>query len=148
MNATDYDRDFYQWTQQQAALLRQGQLSRLDVENLAEEIESMGKSDRRALGGHLTNVLLHLLKWQYQPRRRSASWALSINNGRQEIGWIIQDSPSLRPRLSALLQDAYPTARRNAAAQTRMALMIFPETCPFSAEQVIDDYWPDDPPSP
>lgn len=144
----DYDRDFYQWTQQQAALLRQGQLSRLDLENLAEEIESMGKSDRRALGGHLTNVLLHLLKWQYQPRRRSASWALSINNGRQEIDWIIQDSPSLRPRLPALLQDAYPTARRNAAAQTRLALKNFPETCPFSAEQVIGDYWPDGPPSP
>ncbi len=76
MNATDYDRDFYQWTQQQADLLRRGQLSRIDVANLAEEVESMGKSDRRALGSHLMNVLLHLLKWRYQPHRRGASWAL------------------------------------------------------------------------
>ena len=145
MNAIDYDQDFYQWTQQQATLLRKGQLSRLDVENLAEEIESMGKSDRRALGSHLTNVLLHLLKWRYQPRRRSASWALSINNGRQEIGWIVQDSPSLRPQLPVLIQDAYPTARRNAAAQARMSLKTFPETCPFTAEQITSDYWPDEP---
>jgi uncharacterized damage-inducible protein DinB len=83
MTTTTYDADFYQWTQQQADLLRQGALSALDTENLAEEIESMGKSGQRAVESDLRNILLHLLKWQYQPERRGNSWRLSIRDGRQ-----------------------------------------------------------------
>ena len=83
MTTTTYDADFYQWTQQQADLLRQGALSALDTENLAEEIESMGKSGQRAVESDLRDILLHLLKWRYQPERRGNSWRLSIRDGRQ-----------------------------------------------------------------
>ncbi|MCB1821902.1 MAG: DUF29 domain-containing protein, partial [Candidatus Competibacteraceae bacterium] len=84
MTIATYETDFYLWTQQQADLLRQRQFNRidLDVENIAEEIESMGKRDRRSISSYIQNVLLHLLKWRYPPERRGASWRLSIENGR------------------------------------------------------------------
>ncbi len=139
-----YETDFYLWTQQQAALLRQGQLQAVDVANLAEEIESMGKSDRRTLGSHLRNVLLHLLKWRYQPERRGASWESSIRNGRDEVEAILADSPSLVPQLPTLLETEYRRSRRNAASETGLPAMTFPEACPFTVEQILDpDYWPD-----
>ena len=139
-----YETDFYLWTQQQAALLRQGQLQAVDVANLAEEIESMGKSDRRTLGSHLRNVLLHLLKWRYQPERRGASWESSIRNGRDEVEAILADSPSLVPQLPTLLETEYRRSRRNAASETGLPAITFPEACPFTVEQILDpDYWPD-----
>src|SRR5262245_42581512 len=93
-----YDQDFYTWTQEQAALLREGAVQELDLMHLAEEIESLGKSDRRALGSHLRNLVLHLLKWQYQPRGRETgqSWRSSIRNARAEITTLLEDSPSLQ----------------------------------------------------
>ncbi len=99
MADTLYDTDFYQWTQQQAALLRQGQLVALDIDHLAEEIEDMGKSNRLALESYLSNVIMHLLKWQYQPERRSTRWKLSIRNGRRQIEKRLKNSPSLKPQL-------------------------------------------------
>lgn len=139
-----YETDFYLWTQQQAALLRQGQLQAVDVANLAEEIESMGKSDRRTLGSHLRNVLLHLLKWRYQSERRGASWESSIRNGRDEIEAILADSPSLVPQLPALLETEYRRSRRNAVSETGLPLPTFPEASPFTVDQVLNaDYWPD-----
>jgi hypothetical protein len=142
-NEIAYDADFFLWTQQQAARLRQGQLSQIDAANLAEEIESMGKSDRRALISHLTTILTHLLKWQYQPERRGTSWKLSIRNGRQDIDWIVHDSPSLRRQLAELIESVYSKARENAADETDLALEVFPEQCPFAIEQITGDYWPE-----
>ena len=142
-NETSYDADFFLWTQQQAARLRQGRWSQIDAANLAEEIESMGKSDRRAIISHLAIILLHLLKWRYQPERRGTSWRLSIRNGRQEVDWIVNDSPSLRRQLSELIESVYPMARENAADETGLALDVFPEQCPFTVEQVIGDDWPE-----
>jgi hypothetical protein len=139
----NYETDFYQWTQQQAALLRQGQWSQVDAANLAEEIESMGKSDRRAIWSHLINILLHLLKWQYQPERRGNSWTESIDNGREQLDWLIKDSPSLRPKLPQFVDDIYPRARRKAAHETGLPLSTFPEQCPFTVEQITGEYWPD-----
>ena len=142
-NETSYDADFFLWTQQQAARLRQGRWSQIDAANLAEEIESMGKSDRRAIISHLAIIILHLLKWRYQPERRGTSWRLSIRNGRQEIDWIVNDSPSFRRQLSELIESVYPMARENAADETGLALDVFPEQCPFTVEQVIGDDWPE-----
>ena len=139
----NYETDFYQWTQQQAALLRQGQWSQVDAANLAEEIESMGKSDRRAIWSHLINILLHLLKWQYQPERRGNSWTESIDNGREQLDWLIKDSPSLRPKLPQFVDDIYPRARRKAAHETGLPLSTFPEQCPFTLDQITGEYWPD-----
>lgn len=141
MNA--YRTDFYLWTQQQAALLRQGHLSQVDIENIAEEIESMGRNDRRAMGSHLRNILMHLLKWRYQPKRRGISWKSSINSGRDELDVLLADSPSLQPQLPALIVEEYQRARRNAAHETRLSLTTFPEQCPFTIEQITGDWWPD-----
>ena len=94
VDVASYDQDFYLWTQQQAALLRQGSLTTVDVENLAEEIESMGKNDKRSLGSFLENILMHLLKWQFQPERRCNSWIESIGNGRNETERLLEYSPS------------------------------------------------------
>ena len=139
-----YDTDFYLWTQQQAALLQQGQLQAVDVANLAEEIESMGRSDKRALRSYLSIIVQHLLKWQYQPGLRGSSWKSSINNGREQVGWILKESPSLASQSPILLADAYPLARRNASAETGLRLSTFPNQCPFTVEQVLDaEYWPD-----
>jgi Domain of unknown function DUF29 len=140
---TDYDTDFYLWTQQQADLLRQGALSQVDAVNLAEEIESMGKSDRRSLESHLYIVLMHLLKWQYQPERRGNSWESSIDNGRDAIRRLLKDSPSLRPQAPTLAVEEYPGARRKAAKETGLPLNTFPEHCPFTVDQITGDYWPE-----
>ena len=145
MTPATYETDFYLWTQQQADLLRQGQFNRVDLDaaNIAEEIESMGRREKHSIRSYLFNVIMHLLKWQYQPERRGTSWKLSIRNGRDQIAWQIKDSPSLRPQLEGLLAEVYPSARRNAADETGLPLTTFPDVCPFTVEQITGDYWPD-----
>lgn len=139
---TDYETDFYQWTQQQAALLRQGRLSRIDAANLAEEIESMGNSNRWALESFLSNVIMHLLKWKYQPERRCTSWKMTIRNGRIQIEKRLKNSPSLRPKLPEMIAGEYLPAREDAADETGLSLTTFPEQCEFSVEEITGDYWP------
>ncbi|MDQ2694387.1 MAG: DUF29 domain-containing protein [Pseudomonadota bacterium] len=140
---TLYDTDFYTWTQRQASLLRQGRTDDLDLEHLAEEIESMGKRDRRALGSHLRNILLHLLKWQFQPALQGPSWRRSIANSRTKIEVILKDSPSLKRESSDLLSEEYDRARRLAMRETSLSLDNFPAVCPWTLEQVLDeDFWP------
>lgn len=140
---TTYDTDFYAWTQQQAELLRQGALSAIDREHLAEEIESMGKSERRALESYLAVVIMHLLKWQYQPRLRSGSWRQSIRNGRYRIARLLKENPSLKQRVVEIAPDEYGMARENAADETGLPLATFPEACPFTVEQITGDWWPE-----
>ena len=150
-NAALYDQDFYAWTQEQAALLREGALDDLDVTHLTEEIESLGKSDRRALGSHLRNLVLHLLKWHWQPTGRDTghSWRSSIRNARAEIAVLLEDSPSLRREVAGLLGRWYPLAREDASDETGLPLTTFPEACPWTSEQVLDaDFWPEGEPTP
>jgi len=139
---THYDADFCQWTQEQATLLRAGLLSDVDAMNLAEEIESMGNSDRRSLGSHLTVVMMHLLKWRYQQTHQCNSWRLSIHYGRNDIEQLLSESPSLKNRVTELVEKRYPYARRNAVIETGLPLSTFPETCPFTIDQILCDYWP------
>ncbi len=143
MTTATYETDFYQWTQQQADLLRQGALSALDIENLIEEIESMGSSQKNALQSYLFNVLMHMLKWRYQPERHGTSWRYSIRNGRNAIERLLENNPSLVPQLPAFITTEYRRARREAADETGLPLTTFPEECPFTVEQITDDYWPD-----
>jgi hypothetical protein len=143
MTTTTYESDFYLWTQQQTALLRQGALSSLDVEHLIEEIESMGNSNRFALESYVSNVLIHLLKWQYQPERRGSSWRLSIRNGRRQIGKRLKNSPSLKPQLPTIVQEEYLPAREDAADETGLPLTTFPDQCPFTLDQITGDWWPE-----
>ncbi len=143
LTTATYETDFYLWTQQQAALLRSGALSALDVEHLIEEIEDMGKRDRRAMGSYLRNILMHLLKWQYQPERRATSWQGSINSGRVELEVLLNESPSLNSQLLAALPDEYRRARKQASLETGLPLSAFPDECPFTLEHITGDYWPD-----
>ncbi len=145
MTTATYENDFYLWTQQQADLLRQGQFNRvdLDLENIAEEIESMGRNQRDAVESYLSNIIMHLLKWQYQPERRGTSWELSIDNGRYQVARKLRNNPSLKPQLSVMVSDEYPQARKNASRETGLPLTTFPEQCPFTVEQITGDYWPD-----
>lgn len=139
-----YERDFYAWTQAQAALLKAGRLTEIDLDNLIEEIESMGASQRRELYSRLRVLALHLLKWKYQPQARSSGWQGTIRTQRYEIALLLEQSPSLRQRVPDALSRAYPSARAAAADESGLALSTFPETFPFIPEQALDEaYWLD-----
>jgi Domain of unknown function DUF29 len=134
-----YERDFVAWLEEQAAHVRARRFHALDVENVAEELEDMARSRRRALESHIRNVLFHMLKWQYEPRRRSRSWRLSMTNGRIEIAETLDESPSLRPHLNDMISKEYPRARRLAAAETGLKESTFPEACPYTADEILGD---------
>ncbi len=141
----DYEQDLVAWAEANACLLRAGRLSEVDAEHIAEELEDVGKSERRALGSHLRNLMLHLLKWQFQPGLRGPSWRRSIQNSRQEIQVVVADSPSLRPRVQDLVADEYPRALRLAVTDTGLPTRAFPADCPYAVEQLLDDDWLPDP---
>jgi hypothetical protein len=134
----NYDKDFYGWTQEQAALLRAGRLTDLDVNNLIEEIETMGRSEKRELQSRLMVLLVHLLKWQYQPVRRGRSWLLTIKGERINLEDVIQDNPGLKSQLPEILNHAYCLAKVEAAKQTRLDEKLFPHDCLWSLEQIRD----------
>jgi len=138
-----YDQDFYAWTQEQAGLLRAGKLSAADLEHIAEEIESMGKTEKRELVSRLTVLLLHLLKWQFQPVRQGTSWRLSIATNRDALTDHLDDNPSLRSVIEASIDTAYRRARRDAALETGLSENTFPTVCPWSFSQMMaEDFWP------
>lgn len=140
-----YEQDFYQWTQEQAALLRAGAWQDLDVANLVEEVESLGRSERHALESRLERLVLHLLKWRYQPdkRVRSHSWEDTIREQRRRLSRRLSQNPSLAPTVPTVLAESYPYVRQRAQLQTRLPLATFPEACPWTPAQVLDaDFWP------
>ena len=140
---TLYDRDFYAWTAEQAELLRERRFAEVDLEHITEEIESMGRSEKRELVSRLTVLLLHLLKWQFQPVRQGPSWRLSIATTRDALADHLEENPSLRAVLEASIGVAYRRARRNAAVETGLAEHNFPATCVWSTDQLLgEDFWP------
>jgi hypothetical protein len=142
--ATLYDNDYHAWAEQQVDLLRQGEFDQLDMEHLIEEIEDMAQSQRRALTSRLQVLISHLLKWQFQPGHRSRSWEVTIRLQRAEIADLLMDNPSLRPRLDAFIERAYPKARQVAWGETGLDVVTFPLTCPFTHEQILNDnFFPD-----
>lgn len=136
-NAADYEEDFYAWTVEQARLLRAGELSVLDVANIAEEIESLGRSDRRELGSRLTVLLLHLLKWRSQPDMRSKSWLTTIREQRRQIEKLLRESPSLHSFVATALTESYSDARDDAVEETGIAETEFQAECPFTLDEVL-----------
>lgn len=136
-----YLTDFNSWINQTAQLLREHRWHEIDVPNLIEEVEGLGKSERRGIASQLNRLLLHLLKWQYQPQRRSDSWLDSITDARTQIELAIEDSPSLGRYPVEQLEERYQRARRQAAKQTSMEISVFPETCPYSLELVLAEDW-------
>jgi len=138
-----YDEDFALWAAEQGALIRAGKFDRVDLENVAEEIESLGRSNKQEIHSRLTTILIHLLKWEFQPQLASGSWLASIAIGRDEIAKLIEDSPSLSAFPETILERAYRAAPRVAAAETGLPLSNFPKTCPYTIDQVLDDdFWP------
>jgi hypothetical protein len=143
-NAELYAQDFYAWTQTAAALLRAGTWEALDRAALAEEIESVGKRERREVRRWLQLLLQHLLQWRYQPSERVGSWRHPIRNARWEIAAVLADSPSLRDQVPGMLLAGYTEARLDVSDATGLPLSTFPETCPWTPEQVLHAaFWPD-----
>ena len=138
------DSDFYAWSLEQAALLRAGRAAEADLAGIAEEIESMGKTEKRELTSRLTVLLLHLLKWRCQPLKRGPSWRLSIANSRDEIADLLADNPSLKSALDEVMASAFRYARRKAAIGKEMAEEAFRARCPWSfAEATSEAFWPE-----
>jgi hypothetical protein len=139
-----YDQDFYAWANEQAGLLRAGRLSEADIEQIADEIESMGKTEKRELASRLTVLLLHLLKWQYQPSRAGASWQATIRVQRRDLAVHMTDNPSLKSVLAQAIDQAYGNAVIEAGADTGLPETTFPLSCPWSYEQIMDPgFWPE-----
>jgi hypothetical protein len=143
-NLNLYEVDYLQWIETTVSKLRDRNYSDVDWENLSEEIEDMGRSERRSLESNLIVVLLYLLKWQYQPEYRSGSWAGSIIEHRRRIKKAIKESPSLKPYLEEIFSESYLEAVKQAKAETGLPSLTFPQQCPYKLTQVInDDYLPD-----
>jgi hypothetical protein len=141
---SNYDQDFYSWTQEQAALLKAGRLHDLDIANLIEEVETMGRSEKRELQSRLIVLLVHLLKWKHQPVRRGKSWTLTIKGQRMNYDDVLIDNPGLKPQLSDITCNAYRLARVNAAKETKLDLDVFEHECPWTLEQITDEsFFPD-----
>ena len=132
-----YEADFYTWTQEQGARLRAGHLDTLDLENLAEEIESLGRSQFDALVSAWRIVILHMLKFDHQPSRRTRSWAISIATHRANAEFVLKDSPGLKSRRGEALARAYHGARLEASKETRILLKRFPRDCPYTLDEVL-----------
>jgi Domain of unknown function DUF29 len=139
-----YERDFCRWAETQARLLKQGDLERLDIVNLVEEIEDLGIREKKAVRSNLVVVLMHLLKHKFQPRRRSRSWLASILEHRQRLRVDLRTSPSLRGYAQGVFREAYADARARASVETGMAEHKFPPDPPYALEQTLDpDFLPD-----
>jgi len=146
-----YDRDFFEWTQHNAELLRRGCLSQADIPHIAEEIADMGSRDQREVRSRLEEIILHLLKWKLQPALRynpsgGSSWLASVNKQRSELEGIFEQSPSLIHHGREAVAKVYARAVRSASAETGIPKRSFPAECPFTFDQLMDaEFLPHDP---
>ncbi len=141
---TQYETDYLKWIETTLEKLRSRDYASVDWENLIEEIEDMGRSERRSLKSNLIVVLVHLLKWQFQPDRRSGSWEGSIIEHRRRIQEAIDDSPSLQPFLESILDECYLQTVKQTKAETGLSSETFPHQCPYSLVEVVsDEFLPD-----
>jgi uncharacterized protein DUF29 len=138
MRNTLYERDFYAWANEQASLLRAGRLAEADLENIAEEIESMARSEKRELTNRLKLLLTHLQKWRYQPTLRCKGWSYTIEGQRGDLADHLADNPSLKDKLPQALSSAYRKAILTAAIETGFDSTTFPSACPWTCEQIMD----------
>jgi Domain of unknown function DUF29 len=134
---TLYDTDFYTWTAQTVHLLKERRFSELDLENLIEEIEDLGRSEYRALGSRLEVVLMHLLKVRYQPEMHTKSWDLTLQEQRLRIQRLLRDNPGLKPKLPQAWEDAWEPALIQAQRETGLEATAFPQENPFTLDEAI-----------
>ena len=141
-----YEKDIVAWANEQASFIRAGRFDLLDLEHLAEEIEDVGKSEQRELENRMAVLLAHLLKWQYQPARRGASWEKTIKVQRTQVNRRIQKTPSFKHTLqdTEWWEDTWGDAITQASKETGIELTVFPESCPWTSEQILDqDFFPE-----
>ena len=139
-----YEIDYARWITSQVERLQSGATGALDIENIIEELEALGRSERRAMASHLRNLLKHLLKWEYQPKKRARSWKLSIDGARAELHELLSEMPSLRQDLPLITAEQYSRARREAARETSLAIESFPAECPYEASRLVDpEFYPE-----
>jgi hypothetical protein len=140
---TSYEMDVVAWANEQAAFIRAGKFDLLDLEHLAEEIEDVGKSENRELVSRMAVLLAHLLKWQYQPERRSKSWQYAIKTQRTEVSYVLDEAPSLTARFSypKWLHLVWSKAKAQAQSETGLDIDIFPEPCPWLFQNVLAEGW-------
>ena len=138
---TNYSTDLNLWALETADLIREGRWQNIDLEHLVEELEDLGKSEKRGIASQLVRLLIHLLKWEYQPQRRSDSWLDSITDSRLQVEMAMTDSPSLKNYPLLELDQVYQRARSNAAKQTRLPLSTFPEICPYTLDKILAEDW-------
>ena len=136
---SQYEADFYQWSLEQARLLRSGDWKAVDVEHLAEEIEDMGKSLRREWESRLKVLIVHLLKWVFQPELRGVSWQLTIQEQRDQLHELLADNPSLKNQMTASLERTYPRAVKRTALETSLIEETFLTECPFRLEDILNE---------
>ncbi|MBS3028564.1 MAG: DUF29 domain-containing protein [Dolichospermum sp. DET50] len=134
-----YESDFYAWTQQQINVLLHKQWSQIDVVNLVEEIESLGRRERQELRNRLSILLGHLLKWEYQPNKRSRSWLATMRIQRRDILKLLNDNPSLGSYVVEAITEAYQNGRDLAVSETNLPFASFPEQCLYSWEDVMNE---------
>ena len=128
--------DLYGWVQDQVALLRSGRVNEIDAANIAEELSDVGSEQYDKLESALEGLLMHMLKWDYQPERRTRGWVLTILEQRKRIERQLRRNPGLKPRVAEAVADGYETARLRAAGETGLDLDVFPETCPYTFEVI------------
>lgn len=133
-----YEYDFHEWIEQQINLLKQGEMSKLDVIHLIEELEDMGKSNIRELESRFVILIAHLLKWQFQSKQQNSNWRGSINEQRVQLLRLLRKTPSLRRELTNAIADAYSDALEIATNETNLITSSFPNSCPYSVEQLLD----------
>ncbi len=138
-----YEADFHAWTQQQAELLRQKRFGDIDLENLIDEVASVGASQKKEIRSRLKVLIAHLLKWRFQPGARSPGWRGTIDDQRSELAELLEGSPSLKHYPADYIEKCHLSGRLLAAKETGMDFTLFPEKCPFTIEQVLDEgFWP------
>jgi hypothetical protein len=143
-HAHGYDQDFHDWLTDNARFMRNHQWDQVDVEHLAEELEAMAKGEKRELLSRLSVLLMHLLKWQYQPPMRTRSWRNTIATQRIDIQELLIDSPSLKPYLNERLEAAYTKAKLKAENETGIDQQRFPLECPYTVEDLLSaDFFPE-----
>ena len=140
-----HESDLYEWTREQARLLSEHRWNELDLDNLVDEVEGVGGSEKREIRARMLVLLIHLLKWKFQPGFRGPSCRRTVSDQRRQLADIVEASPSLANYLKSQVKERYLGSTVDAAEQTGVAIGLFPEECPFTPEQVLDlDYFPED----
>ncbi|BAU67220.1 hypothetical protein STA3757_46300 [Stanieria sp. NIES-3757] len=141
MSNSLYDQDYYLWIEDLLNKIQEKRWDEMDWDNLWEEIDDMGKSQKQRLTSNLRILLMHLLKWEFQPQKRSNSWKYTIIEHRRRILEQLEYSPSLKNYLNSNFEATYQKARKDASLETNLSLNTFPNQCPYTIDVVLDENW-------